>query len=371
MEFRVPFVDMPARFRAMRSELMSAIERVLSRGDLILRGDVEHFESRFSEFVGTKFAIGVGSGYDALFLALKALGVSPSDEVITVSHTCIATVSAIVNSGATPVLVDVGDDGLMDIAEVERAVTSRTKVVIAVHLDGHPCDMQKLMTFALRHDLVVIEDVAQALGGKFDGHPLGSLGRVGTFSLYPFKMLGAFGDAGMVVTDDPEVARRVRVLRNYGRDNDENAYLFFGYNSRLDNLQAAVLEVMLPCLPTWIERRREIAGAYTRRLSDIPGLFLPPQRDSRFFSVHLNYVVRTSRRDRLREHLTASGVETLISLAKPIHHHPALCLGRWALPKTDEIARTYLCLPIYPELTDSQVQYVIDSVRTFYLTQSG
>jgi len=366
MEYKVPFVDFPALFRSLHDPVMATIEKVLSSGNLILRQEVEDFENHLAEFVGTKYAVGVGSGSDALFLTLRAIGFEPTDEIITVSHTCIATVSAIVNAGATPVLVDVTDDYTMDVDALESAITSRTRAVVPVHLDGCPCNMERILEIANRHGLIVIEDVAQALGAKFDGRHLGSIGLAGCFSLYPFKMLGAFGDAGMVTTDDEALVRRLRYLRSYGRDRETGEYPAFGFNSRLDNLQAAILDVQLPHLPGWIKRRREIARMYTDGLSSIPDLILPRLLDSRYFHVYLNYIIRTEWRDALREHLAARGVETLISLAKPIHHHPALKLTHYNLPKTDEIASTYLCLPTYPTLSDAQISYVIESIRAFF-----
>jgi dTDP-4-amino-4,6-dideoxygalactose transaminase len=345
---------------------MATIDQVLSAGNLILRQELRDFEAHFAEYIGTRYAVGVNSGFDALHLAMRAIGFQPSDEIITVSHTCIATVGAIVNAGATPILVDVADDCNMDLDAFERAISPSTRAVVPVHLDGRPCDMEHVTAIARRHDILVIEDAAQAAGACFDGRPVGSFGIVGCFSLYPFKMLGAFGDAGIVTTNDVEIATKLRYLRDYGQNRETGDIHAFGFNARLDNLQAAILDVKLPHLEQWIVRRREIAAMYNAGLSGVGDLLLPEPASPRFGTVVLNYIIRTAERDALRRALADAGIETLISLARPIHHHPALGLQKYHLPKTDEIARTYMCLPIYPELTDSQVTYVIDSIAEFF-----
>jgi dTDP-4-amino-4,6-dideoxygalactose transaminase len=288
--------------------------------------------------------------------------------VITVSHTCVATISAIVHAGAAPVLVDVADDYTMDMSKVESALTARTRAVVPVHLNGRACDMDRLTDIARRHDLAIIEDGAQALGAEFDGRKVGSFGVAGCFSLYPFKMLGAFGDGGIVTTNDPVLGRDLSILRDYGEDRETGDVLHFGFNSRLDNLQAAILNVKLKYFPSWIERRRELARRYQEGLGDLAELKLPHFAGEKHRDVFMNYAVRAEDRDRLVTYLMEKGIEPLtpLSLVTPVHRHKALALDHWDLPVTDAIAREFLYLPISPELSDEQLQYVVACLRRFY-----
>jgi dTDP-4-amino-4,6-dideoxygalactose transaminase len=366
--YNVPFVNYPEHYRRIWDEVMEAIEGALSHGDLILRDQLRQFEENIASFVGVKHAVGVNSGTDALYLSLKAAGVGQGDEVITVAHTFVATVSAIVYCGAKPILVDIDEDMNMDVNQVEKAITPKTKTIIPVHLNGRICDMEKLMAIANEHDLLIIEDAAQALGATLDGKKAGSFGLTGCFSFYPAKMLGAAGDGGIAVTNDEEIAEKIRLLRDHGYQRSTGEMLCYGYNSRLDNLQAAILDVKLKHLPQWIERRRELASLYHRGLSDLQELKLPPppRSNDRFFDVFQNYVIRAKERDMLVAHLRESGIEILISWPKPMHHHEALGLKHFHLPKTELISDEVLSLPIYPELSDEKVEYVIEAIHKFY-----
>lgn len=368
MRYKIPFADPATQYRRLKDEIDAAIEEVLSRGDLILRDQLRQFEENIASFVGADYAVGVNSGTDALFLSLRAAAVGPADEVITVAHTFVATVAVIVHCGATPVLVDVGEDFDMDVDQVEEAVTPRTKAIIPVHLNGRLCDMEKLMKVAAKYNLVVIEDAAQALGATFDGKKAGSFGLTGCFSLYPMKVLGATGDGGVVVTNDRGLAEKIRLLRDHGQRRTTGDILYFGFNSRLDNLQAAILNVKLKHLPQWIERRRELANLYHQGLSDLSYLKLPPPPNSpgRYFDVYQNYVVRAQDRDRLVAHLRECGIEVLISWPKPMHHQEALGLGHFHLPETEKISREVVSLPLNTEISNEQVEFVIDCVRNFY-----
>jgi dTDP-4-amino-4,6-dideoxygalactose transaminase len=366
--YKVPFVNYPEHYRRIWDEVIKAITEALSNGDLILRDQLREFEENVASFVGVKYAVGVNSGTDALFLSLKAAGVGPRDEVITVAHTFVATVSVIVQCGAKPILVDIGEDMNMDVEQVEWVITPRTKAIMPVHLNGRMCDMEKLMEIAEEHDLLIIEDAAQALGASFDGKKSGSFGLAGCFSFYPAKMLGAAGDGGAVVTNDEEIAEKIRLLRDHGYQRSTGDILYYGYNSRLDNLQAAILDVKLKHLPEWIKRRRELASLYHQGLSDLQELKSPPppQSDDRFFDVHQNYVIRVKERDRFVAHMMGSCIEILISWPKPMHHHEALGLGHFHLPKTEQISNEVLSLPMYPELSDEKVEYVIEAIHDFY-----
>lgn len=366
MTFKVPFVDPREHYRRYRAEFEAALTETLARGDLVMRGHLAAFESHVAEFVGVKYAVGVGSGYHALHLSMVAAGLGPGCEVITVAHTFVATISAIVHCGATPVLVDVGADYTIDPDAFERAITPRTKAVVPVHLNGRIADMTRIMSIAEARKLIVIEDAAQACGATLYGRRAGSFGRTGCFSFYPFKILGAFGDAGAVMTDDDDVARAVRLLRYNGEDRDTGEYHYHGYTALLDNVQAAVLDVKLRHVPSWIAHRRMIAERYRQGLSGVGDLRLPhfPTDDRQ--DVYQNYVIRTARRDDLQRHLHANGVETLLHWPKPVWCHAGLRLPAQHLPETEAICREVVSLPMSAETTPDQVDEVVRVVREFW-----
>ena len=368
MDWKVRFIDYPAQFQKMEQEIMSTIKTVLSQGDLMLRQQLADFEENLASFVGTKYTVGVSSGTDALHLTLRAAGVGPGDEVITVSHTFVATAAAIHHAGATPVLVDIGDDHCMNVDLVESAITPHTRAIMPVHVNGRLCDMSKLTEIAQNRGLLVIEDAAQALGASFNGTRAGSIGLAGCFSFYPAKLLGAFGDGGAVVTSSQEIADKLRLLRNHGRTEDGDIALW-SFNSRLDNLQAAILDLKLQQVPDWIARRREIAALYHQRLSDISQIDLPPPPVSEgpYFDAYQNYEIEAEDRDRLVAHLKDSGIEVFIQWGgRGVHHFKALGLTGFDLPRTERLFQRNLMLPMHTELTDDQVAYVSDTVRDFY-----
>lgn len=363
--YRVPFVDYRKQYRGLKDQLDAAIARTLGEGQLILREDVSTFERDLAALVGTREAVGLNSGTDALIFALRAAGIGPGDEVITVAHTFLASIAAVVHVGATPVLVDVRDDYLMDMDAAARAVTPRTRALMPVHLNGRVCEMDRCLELARTHGMVVIEDAAQALGATFDGRGAGTFGSVSCFSFYPAKLLGAAGDAGAACTDDEGIAHTLRLLRDHGRETKES-HVLFGFTSRLDNLQAAVLNAKLPCVPAWIGRRRALAAIYDRALADVSGVRIPPRPDARHGDTYQNYVIRAQRRDDLAAYLRSSGVEVLISNPVPVHHHAALGLSRFSLPLTERLAAEVISLPLVPELEEEQVEYAAAQVRAFY-----
>jgi len=367
MAYKVPFVDIPKQYQIIKEEVLRTIDDVLSRGDLILRKDVEEFEKNMAVFVGAKYAVGLNSGTDTMFLSLKALGIGPGDEVITVSHTFVASIAVIVQVGAKPILVDVKEDFTMDIDKLEAAITKKTKAVIPVHLNGRMCEMDKLMEIVKSHNLMVIEDAAQAIGSKYEGKMAGSFGLAGSFSLYPFKVLGCFGDGGVLTTDDESLAEKVRLLRDHGQKT-KTEIVCFGFNSRLDNIQAAILNLKFKYLPQYIERRREIALLYQKGLADVKGVKLPPSPDSdeKHFDNFQNYVLTAEKRDELYNFLKEKGVETLIKDPIANHKQPGLGLSHFNLPYTERLAERVISLPMYPELTGEQIQYVINCIRNFY-----
>lgn len=366
MPYRVPFVDAREHYRRYRPEFENALLTTVANGDLILRQQLRDFEANLAAFCGARYAVGLNSGYHALHLSLLAAGIKPGDEVITVAHTFVATISAIVHCGATPVLVDVTADYNMDVEQFERAITPRTRGVIPVHLNGRMADMTRIMAIAEKHKLIVVEDAAQSLGASVDGRRAGSIGTTGCFSFYPFKILGCFGDGGAITTNDPEIATAVSRLRYNGEDRETGEYHFHGYTALLDNVQAAVLDVKLRHLPTWIEHRRLIAERYTRGLSGIGDLRPPDFPDPRFHDVFQNYVVRTARRDEFRAFLRDNGVETLLHWPKPVWEHTALGLSVQDLPETVSICREVISLPMSAETSTEHVDIVVDLARQFF-----
>jgi len=366
MAYRVPFVDPKKHYARLKAEIDAAIVDCLSRGDLVLRQQLRDFEENLAAYLGLKYAVGVNSGYHALHFSLLAAGVGPGDEVITSAHTFVATVSAIVHCGAKPVLVDVRDDYNLDPECFEVAISSRTKAVIPVHLNGRACEMSAISSVAERHGITMIEDAAQALGAEFKGVKAGAFGLTGCFSFYPFKILGGVGDGGAIVTNDPEVARVVRLLRYNGEDRETGEYHYHGYTALLDNVQAAVLDVKLRHLSEWIEHRRLIARRYREGLSALPGLTLPHFSEDCRLDVFQNYVVRTKNRDELRDHLRLRGVETLIHWPKPMWHHKDLGLPDVRLPETERICHEVVSLPMSAETTAEHVTITVEAISEFF-----
>lgn len=363
---QVPFVDLAAQYAAIAEEVNGATSKVLRRTDFILGRDVGLFEEEFAAFCEAEYAVGVDSGTSALELALRAYGIGPGDEVITAANTFIASALPISYTGAIPVLVDVDPQTYtMDISRLERAITARTKVIIPVHLYGHPADMDPILEIAQQHGLVVIEDACQAHGAKYRGKRVGSLGHAAAFSFYPAKNLGAYGDGGMVVTNDEQVAESLQMLRNYGQ-REKYHHLLLGYNHRLDTLQAAVLRVKLQHLDAWNAARRRNAQLYGELLAD--SLVARPAEADYAESVYHLYVIRVEDRDGLRAHLHDKGIATGIHYPIPIHLQPSyrdLGYEKGSFPVTEEYAEQILSLPMYAELTPDLIEYVVGAIRDF------
>ncbi|RLB07773.1 MAG: erythromycin biosynthesis sensory transduction protein eryC1 [Deltaproteobacteria bacterium] len=364
---QIPFVDLKAQYDDIKEELQEAIERVLMSGVFVGGEEVEEFEKEFASYCGVRFAIGVGSGTEALHLALLACGVGRGDEVITVPNTFIATTEAITLTGARPIFVDIDPASYtIDTAQVESAITERTKAIIPVHLYGQPADMEPILALAERYHLKVIEDAAQAHGAEYKGRKVGSMGDVACFSFYPSKNLGAYGDGGAVVTDDNYIAQKVRMLRNHG-SKKKYTHEIEGLNSRLDAIQAAVLRVKLRYLDQWNQQRKERAYLYDRLLEGTQGVIRPKVREDSTHVFHL-YVIRTKRRDLLREYLAQRGISTGIHYPVPLHLQPAysyLGIGEGAYPMTEQVAREILSLPMYPELKKKEVEAVVGEIKEF------
>lgn len=366
MTYRVPFVDPKAHYERLKPEIDAAIIGCLSRGDLIDRGDLKNFEEHFAAFVGAKYAVGVNSGYHALQFSLQAGGISQGDEVITCGHTFVATVSAIVNIGAEPVLVDAADDFNLDPSAIEAAITPRTRAIIPVSLNGRVCNMERILAIAESHSLIVIEDSAQATGAEYHGRCAGSFGAAGCFSFFPFKALGGVGDGGAVTTNDAAIALAVKRLRYNGEDRATGEYHHHGETALLDNVQGGVLDVKLRYIKDWIDHRRKIAAIYRQGLTGVGDLRLPHFDESNQRDSFQNYVIRTQNRDQLRHHLQANGVETLVHWRKPMWRHPGLSLRDPGLTNVERLCREVLSLPMSAETTEEQASIVIDCVRSFY-----
>jgi len=368
----IPLVDLRAGFEEVRAEVLAGFVEALESMKLFIGPNTTALEAEFARFVGSRECIGVSNGTDALVLALEACGIGPGDEVIMPAHTFFATAEAAIHVGAVPIFVDVDPVTMtIDAEGVAAAVGPRTRAVLPVHLYGHPAEMTGIGSVAARHDLTVIEDASQAHGARAHGRAVGTFGRAAGFSCYFTKNLGAYGEAGLITTDDHEVAARVRLLRSHGHATKER-HDAVGYNFRLDELQAVVLRARLKRLAADNERRRRIAGMYRERLAEVPGLTLPATAPWAEHVFHL-FVIRSEERDRLREFLTSREIGTGVHYAVPIHRQPAIeALGRVlpSLPVTERIVGEILSLPVYPQMTETQVDQVCDGIRAFALQGS-
>jgi dTDP-4-amino-4,6-dideoxygalactose transaminase len=360
----IPFFDLMQQYSELKPEIDVAIGRVLAKGHFILGEEVVAFESQFAAMSGVNHAVGVNSGTTALVLGLLAMGIGAGDEVITVAHTFIATAEAISMVGATPVFVDIDPNrGLMDPAKLEAAITPRTKAIIPVHLYGHPADMDAIVAVARRHGVPVLEDACQAHGALYKGRPAGSLGQAACFSFYPSKNLGAYGEAGALVTNDPELAEKARILRDHGSE-AKYQHSVIGINGRMEAIQAAVLGVKLPHLQAWNARRRKLAQRYDALLAGIPNC-RPIGQDATVESAYHLYVVRVPRRDGVRAALADRGVGTQIHYPIPVHRQPAYAKTFSSVPElpvTDEVTAEILSLPLYPELEEDRLGTVASAL---------
>lgn len=360
MEYKVPFVNFPKQYSKIKPEIDKAVFGCFERGSFVLGEELALFEKNFANYIGAKYAIGTGCGTDALFLSLKALGIGEGDEVITVAETFIATISVIVNSGAAPILIDVReDDMLMDADKITANLSSRTKAIIPVHLAGNICDMGKIMRIAKTNNLFVIEDACQGLGSEQQGQKAGSFGDAGCFSFYPAKILGCAGNGGVVVTNDKRIADEIKLLRDAGRKS-KSEFVRHGYNSFLDDIQAAVLNVKLKYLSEAIERRKKLAEIYNSELRDQIKIRLLVSQ------TYQDYLLRAEDRDELTTFLLNEGIEVLVRDIVPNRKQPGLGLEQFNLPVTEKITAQKIRLPICPELEEEQIYYVVKKIKEFY-----
>jgi dTDP-4-amino-4,6-dideoxygalactose transaminase len=362
---QVPFLDLRAQHEPLQAEFMEAFRQVMEASAFAGGPFVARFETEYAAFCRTRHALGVGNGTDALWLSLLALGVGPGDEVITVPNTFIATAEAISACGARPVFVDVDEQTYtMDPAQLEAAITLRTQAIVPVHLFGQTADMDSILVLARRHGTPVVEDACQAHGAEYKGQRAGSLGTVGCFSFYPGKNLGAFGEAGAVTTDDPELRAKVQMLRDHGQAAKYH-HSVIGWNARMDGIQGAVLSVKLRRLRAANEARRAHARRYDELLADEPGIILPIAATDRRHVYHV-YAVRVQNRDEILQRMAARGVHCAIHYPVPIHLQKAysfLGLRPGRFPVAERCAREFLSLPMYPELQPEQVEYVAESLK--------
>lgn len=366
--FAVPYTALGAEIAPIKQELMSAFEEVLESGRYILGEDVAEFEREFAHYCGATHAAGIASGTCALHLVLRSLGVQEGDEVLTAPNSFIASASSIALAGARPVFVDIRPDGNIDPARIEDAITPRTRALIPVHLTGRPARMPEILEIARRHNLFVLEDAAQAVGARLEGRRVGSWGHAACFSLHPLKNLHAFGDGGMMTTNQADLLDRVVKARNHGLVNREQCD-FWSFNCRLDAVQAAMLRVQLRRLDSWTEARRKLAFRYNDRLRHYVEV---PDEGPGEYCVYQTYVIKVDRRDELQRFLNANGVEALVHYATPIHLQPAAqALGYTPadFPVTMRQVSRILSLPLYPSLTDAQQDRVVELIAEFYKNQ--
>lgn len=363
----IPLLDLKAQYIAIKEELGAAFEKVMESGNYILGPYVEQFERSVAEYCKVRYAIGVANGTDALLLTLDALGIGEGDEVITTPFTFFASAEVISQVGAKPVFVDIDQDTYnMDPSKLEAAITPRTKAIIPVHLFGQPADMDPIMDIAERYELKVIEDACQAIGSTYDHRPAGSIGSAGCFSFFPTKNLGGYGDGGMIVTNDEQLAQRIRMLRAHG-SNPKYYHSLIGYNSRLDPLQAAFLQVKLPHLDRWNALRREKADIYNRELRHLP-VKLPSVSD-RVEAVYHLYIIQADRRNELMKYLLEHGIASGVYYPVPLHRQEVYAdLGYegGALPVAEQAALHTMALPLYPELTEEDQMYIVRKIGDFF-----
>jgi len=366
MKMIIPFVDLKKQYVSIKKDVDAAIGRVLDNSWFILGRETDSFEKEFASYAGAKYGVGTGNGTDAIRLALMSCGIGRGDEVITVSFTAAFTALAVSSVGAIPVFVDIdADTYTIDTSRIEKAITGKTRAILPVHLYGHPADMLPVMSIAKKHGLFVIEDACHAHGAEYMGRKAGTIGDIGCFSFYPSKNLGAYGDAGMVLTDNKEFAGKVRILRDGGKKN-RYEHVLKGINSRFDEIQSAVLRVKLKHLDRWNAQRRKIACEYNRLIQN-PGVILPAEKRYARHSYHI-YAIRMKKRSRLRDFLSANGIATEIHYPVPVHRQTAYRnAGKYGkkLAVTEKIAKEIMSLPIFPELPAEDAHRIAKMINKF------
>jgi dTDP-4-amino-4,6-dideoxygalactose transaminase len=367
---KVPMLDLTEQYQNLRTEILAALEEVMSSAHFILGENVKKLERDIAAYSNVKYGIGVANGSDALHISLLACGIGPGDEVIVPAFTFFATAGAVARAGATPVFVDIDPKTYnIDPAKIEAAVTDKTKAIIPVHLYGQMADMDPIKEIAEKHGLYIIEDAAQAIGAKYKGKTVGEYGTTACYSFFPTKNLGAYGDGGMVVTNDEDIAEKIRVLRVHG-SKPKYYHHVLGYNSRLDELQAAILNVKFSHLDEWSQLRIEKARTYTQMLKELEGIVTTPHIEEHNYHVFHQYTIRVPKRDELQQFLNSHGISTMVYYPKPLHLQPVFSeLGykEGDLPETEKACAEVLSLPMFPELKLEQQEYVVSKIKEFYL----
>ena len=362
---KIPYVDLGGQQQEQKAEILAEVEKVLDSGWFILGPNVSKFEEDFAKLHGTKYAIGVANGTDSLFLSMRALGIGEGDEVITAPNSYLASASSIALANATPVFADVGPDYNLDPDALRKAITPKTKAIIPVHLTGRPANMDAIMEIAREHNLFVIEDCAQAVGATYKGQPVGSFGDTGSFSLHPLKNLAACGDGGVIVTNNEELYKYFLKARTHGHKNRDECD-FWSYNSRLDALQAAILNVKMKTIREVNERRREIAAIYQSKIADVVWV---PTDTADEYAVYHTFIIKTDQRDALQQYLADHNIDTKVHYPIPIHLQKAAAyLGykKGDFPETEKQTEQILSLPVFPTLTDAQVHRICDTINEFF-----
>jgi dTDP-4-amino-4,6-dideoxygalactose transaminase len=365
---KIPLLDLKAQYEGIKHEIKQAIDDVLESGQYIMGPYVDKFEKSIAEFCGVEYAVGVANGTDALLLTLDALGIGPGDEVITTPYTFFATAEVISQVGAKPVFIDIEPNSYnMDVTKIESAITSKTKAIIPVHLYGLPVNMDEILHISKKYNLFVIEDACQAIGATYKGKRVGSMGTAGCFSFFPTKNLGGYGDGGIIVTNDAELARKLKILRVHG-SNPKYYHSMIGYNSRLDPIQAAMLQVKLKYIDQWNQTRRNLALKYNEAFKDLP-VTVPIQETDSCLGVYHLYILRAEARDELLAHLEKNGVSSGLYYPVPLHLQEVyrdLGYKDGDLPESEKASLSTLALPLYPELTSDKQEHIISTVRAFY-----
>ncbi|MBM7649373.1 dTDP-4-amino-4,6-dideoxygalactose transaminase [Bacillus ectoiniformans] len=365
---KIPIYDPSTEVESLSQEVLESVQKVLQSGQFILGQNVKNFEKETADYLGVKFAFGVNSGTDALVIGLRALGIGNGDKVITTPFTFFATVEAIHLVGAEPILADIDPKTFnIDVSNLESLITEETKAILPVHLFGQACEMDELRAIAEKYNLKIIEDVAQGFGGEYKGNKLGSMGDVGCFSFFPTKNLGTYGDGGLITTNDEETARFIRMLRGHGSEKKYHNEMF-GYNSRLDEIHAAILRVKLPKIEDWNHKRKEVAERYQKGLSEIPEIILPNEKKGRVHVFH-QYTIRVlnGKRDELKNYLFEKGIGSMIYYPVPLHKLPVYKEKDWAFPIAEKAAEEVLSLPMWPLLPVDSQEEVIRAVREFFI----
>ncbi len=363
----IPFIDINKEIEIFRSEIISKINKILFSAQFVLGEDVSIFEATVAELFKINYAIAVGSGTDALFLTLKALNIKPGDKILTTPFSFIAPTEAIINIGAIPKYVDISPDTFnIDENKIEDAIDENTKAIIVTHLYGNPCNMDKIISIAKKFNLKVIEDCTQAFGTRYKDKYVGGFGDAGCFSFSPNATLGAYGDAGMVVTNSDEVFKKILLLRNHGYHHDK--HIIHGYNSRMDTIQAAILNVKIAYLSTFIEKRRKAAKKYKQLLNNIEEIILPQENENSFHTYNL-FTIRVKKRDELKDFLTKSGIETKIFYKIPIPEQP--CMKHFNIPEEDyifakNISQKVISLPLSPHISEANIKTIAEKIKEFY-----